>query len=88
MKDNDKSKSDENNWSEIWITGITGLTNTILVSTAPSHTSITLVICLSLTAITYLICRTSFKIAKIKYAPHSAIEFSAQKKNRRSVIQE
>ena len=75
MKENDE---DQLRSTELWVTAATGVINTMLVSATPTHTSITLVICLTVTAITYLICRTLFKITKIKHAPNSIVEFKAQ----------
>lgn len=65
--------------TELWLTAITGVVEVILVSTAPSSTSIAIAICLTVAAAVYLICRTCFKIAKLKYAPDSAVEFSVHK---------
>lgn len=65
--------------TELWLTAITGVVEVILVSTAPSNTTIAIAICLTTAATVYLICRTCFKIAKLKYAPDSAVEFSVQK---------
>lgn len=73
------TKDDGFKSTELWLTAITGVVNTILVSTAPTHTTIVLVVCLTITAVTYLVCRTSFKIAKVKYAPDSLVEFSVKK---------
>jgi len=65
--------------TELWLTTISGVVQVILVSAAPSYTSISISVCLTVTASVYLICRTCFKIAKLKYAPDSAVEFSASK---------
>lgn len=72
--------------TELWLTAITGVVEIILISTAPSSTSIAIAICLTTAAVVYLICRTFFKIAKLKYAPDSAVEFSAQKTNNGKAI--
>lgn len=64
--------------TELWLTTITGVVEIILVSTAPSSTTIVISVCLTTAAAVYLICRTCFKIAKLKYAPDSAVEFSVQ----------
>lgn len=77
----DKILKDETNspgWktTELWLTTITGLVNTILASTAPTPTTTTLIICLTVAAVTYLLCRTIFKIAKLKYRPDEVVNFA------------
>lgn len=79
----DKILKDETNnpgWktTELWLTTITGLVNTILASTAPTPTTTTLIICLTIAAVTYLLCRTVFKIAKLKYRPDEVVNFALQ----------
>lgn len=65
--------------TELWLTSITALVNTILASTAPSTTTTALIICLSVTAVTYLFCRTAFKIARLKYHPDLVTSWKAPK---------
>lgn len=77
----DKILKDETNapgWktTELWLTTITGLVNTILASTAPTPTTTTLIICLTIAAVVYLLCRTVFKIAKLKYRPEEVVNFA------------
>jgi|GEM_PF-2586095 len=67
--------------TELWLTSITGLVSTILASTAPAPTTTTLIICLTITAVTYLLCRTIFKISKLKYRPTEIVNFKAQGNN-------
>jgi len=62
--------------TELWLTTITGLVSTILSSAAPSDTTSTLIICLTIAAVTYLISRTVFKIAKLKYRLEEIVSFS------------
>ena len=62
--------------TELWLTTIVGLVNTILASTAPTPTTTTLIICLTVAAVTYLLCRTVFKIAKLKYRPDELVNFA------------
>ena len=64
--------------TELWLTSITGLINTILATAAPSQTTTVLIVCLTIAAVTYLIGRTVFKIAKLKYRPDQMVSFSAQ----------
>lgn len=79
MKENNINDMGGLKSTELWVTAITGVVEVILVSTAPSSTSIAIAICLTVAAVVYLICRTCFKIAKLKYAPDSAVEFAAKK---------
>lgn len=74
--------------TELWLTATTGVVEVILISAAPSNITIALSVCLTAAAITYLICRTCFKIAKLKYAPDSAVEFAAHKtdSSKRTII--
>jgi hypothetical protein len=77
----DKILKDETNapgWktTELWLTAITGLVNTILASTAPTPTTTALIICLTIAAVVYLLCRTVFKIAKLKYRPDEVVNFA------------
>lgn len=65
--------------TELWLTSIISAINTILISTAPTSATIVLVVMLSVVAITYLICRTVFKIAKLKYRPDTPVTFKASK---------
>jgi len=64
---------------ELWLTAITGVIQIIMVPTVSSDTAMVVAICLTIGSTVYLVCRTCFKIAKMKYAPDSAVEFSAQK---------
>ena len=64
--------------TELWLTTITGLVNTILASTAPTPTTTTLITCLTIAAVVYLLCRTVFKIAKLKYRPDELVNFAIQ----------
>jgi len=64
--------------TELWLTTVTGLVNTILAATAPSDVTRILIVCLTVAAVTYLICRTVFKIAKLKYRPNDPVNFAAQ----------
>lgn len=64
--------------TELWLTSITGLVSTILASAAPTSTTSTLIICLTVTAVTYLLCRTIFKISKLKYRPTELVNFVLQ----------
>lgn len=67
--------------TELWLTTIVGAINTILVSTSDSDNRaevIVLVVSLSVVAITYLVCRTSFKISKLKYRPDTPVSFRAK----------
>jgi phosphotransferase system glucose/maltose/N-acetylglucosamine-specific IIC component len=65
--------------SELWFTAIAGLISTILGTTAPSETTTVLIICLSITAVTYLLCRTVFKIAKLKYRADIPVSFDTKR---------
>lgn len=73
----------EKDWktTELWLTAATGLINTILASTAPSSVTTTLIICLTIMTITYILCRTIFKIHKLKYRPDEFVSFVAQVDN-------
>lgn len=64
--------------TELWLSAITGIISTILGTTAPSETTIVLIVSLSVTAVAYLLCRTFFKIAKLKYRPDSIVSFGAK----------
>lgn len=64
--------------TELWLTTITGLVSTILGTTAPSQTTTVLIVSLTVAAVTYLICRTVFKIAKLKYRPNEAVTFEVK----------
>jgi hypothetical protein len=79
----DSNKDDTNNpgfkTTELWLTTITGLVSTILGTTAPSETTTVLIVCLTIAAVTYLLCRTVFKVAKLKYRPSDAVSFATQK---------
>lgn len=55
--------------TELWLASITGIISTILASTAPSETTTVLIVSVSITAVAYLVCRTIFKVAKLKYRP-------------------
>jgi hypothetical protein len=66
--------------TELWLTTIVGVVDTILVLTSNSDNRaeiIVLVVSLSVVAITYLVCRTVFKISKLKYRPDTPVAFKA-----------
>ena len=63
--------------TELWLTSITALVDVILATSAPSSTTTALIICLTTAAIVYLICRTTFKIARLKYQPDVVTNFKA-----------
>lgn len=65
--------------TELWLTTISGVVSTILASTAPSQTTTYVVVGLVTSAVTYILCRTAFKIAKLKYRPNDMVAFSAPK---------
>lgn len=67
--------------TELWLTTITGIVSTILGTTAPSETTMVLIVGLVISAITYLICRTVFKISKLKYRPNEIVNFSVPKED-------
>lgn len=62
--------------TELWLTSITALVDVILATSAPSNTTIALIVCLTTAAIVYLICRTAFKIARLKYQPDVVTNFN------------
>jgi hypothetical protein len=64
--------------TELWLTAITALVNVILASTAPSAITTVLIICLSVAAAIYLLCRTAFKIARLRYQPDVVTSWKAQ----------
>jgi hypothetical protein len=71
--------SSSENWkaTELWLTAIVGVVNTILGSTAGDSVTSCLMICLTITAVSYIICRTVFKIFKLRYRPDEVVNFSA-----------
>jgi hypothetical protein len=73
-------ETDTHGWktTELWLTTITGLVNTILVSAAPNTTTNILIICLTTAAVVYLLCRTVFKIARLRYRPNEIVNFALQ----------
>tara|TARA_R110000751_G_scaffold62706_1_gene129664 strand:- start:456 stop:716 length:261 start_codon:yes stop_codon:yes gene_type:complete len=74
--------------TELWLTAIVGAINTILVTTVPTSATIVLVVSLSVVAITYLISRTTFKIAKLKLRPDEVVAFKSHNTTPRQVISE
>lgn len=70
--------SNSENWkaTELWLTAIVGVVNTILGSTANDSVTSCLMICLTATAVSYIICRTVFKIFKLKHRPDEVVNFS------------
>lgn len=71
--------SSSENWkaTELWLTAIVGVVNTILASTAGDSVTSCLMICLTVTAVSYIVCRTVFKIFKLKHRPNEIVNFSA-----------
>jgi phosphotransferase system glucose/maltose/N-acetylglucosamine-specific IIC component len=75
---NDDTNNPGYKTTELWLTTITGIVSTILGTTAPGETTVVLIIGLVVSAITYLICRTVFKISKLKYRPNEVVNFTVQ----------
>lgn len=71
--------------TELWLTSIISLINTILISAAPTEATIVLVKMLSVVAITYLVCRTVFKVAKLKYRPDDPISFKSTENDKQLI---
>ena len=63
--------------TELWLTSITALVDVILATSAPNNTTIALIVCLTTASVVYLICRTVFKIARLKYQPDVVTNFKA-----------
>lgn len=72
--------SDTPDWktTELWLTAIIGVINTVLGSTADNSVTACLIICLTIIAVSYITCRTVFKIFKLKYRPEEIVNFSAR----------
>lgn len=61
--------------TELWLASITGIISTILSATAPSDVTVPLIVCLAVVATVYIVCRTAFKIARLKYRPDLVTSF-------------
>lgn len=69
MSDSEKSPS------ELWLTILTGVSNILVSSTVSVEVSKYLIICLTITTIVYIVCRTIFKIIKLKSRPDELVNF-------------